>query len=187
MFFLLFITVCAHAFGEALIDVEHPSNPQHVFRTVFSYLSSDELNALDILTPDSISGMKEMVDPNQWEKAINDTANWQDLWTTYKARTAQQCKSLHLNSTNCFNDCIYYNAVLNWIPLILSNDTSAKSQLQRMITFYSMSSGPFSYQDVGNPDMCLFVNGTYCYTPALVGGETLTQHACMYSTHILTG
>jgi peptidoglycan/LPS O-acetylase OafA/YrhL len=116
-----------------------------------------------------------------------DASQWQSGFVLGSVQDQQmqdvrsECLAMNLSSSECFHDCLYYNAPFSWIPLLLDqNDTNPNTSgvVQRMMNLYALSGGPFSYYDVGNPDMCLYSQGTYCYTPTLGGDFILMQHGC---------
>eukprot|EP01083_Nonionella_stella_P062980 163718_1 len=62
---------------------------------------------------------------------------------------------------------------------------SDPTKIKKVLQWYAMGGGPISYYDAGNPDMCHYSNGTYCYTPivgnaqaSMMGQSVLIQHGC---------
>ena len=157
------------------VDINPSPNERSILQTLFSYLSDHDLATLGAVS-DSLS-IADLYNPETYK---SNNTDWETVLQEYKANASDACEALNISSTACLNDCIYYNSILNWIPLITApaNDTAAKAELNHMISLYAMSGKFLSYQDVGNPDMCSFSGGTYCYTPALFGTYAYNQHAC---------
>lgn len=141
-----------------------------LLRTVFSFMTDDEFSLLDPITANLSAS--DIHDLSKWESSEGHA-----VWDVIYSAAEATCSELQLSSEDCKSDCLYYNSIPNWIPLILSNDTEDKAELLKMVEWYSVSAGPISWYDVGNVDMCQFFEGTYCYTPALSAKGTM-QHSC---------
>merc|ERR1719204_2683603 len=95
------------------------------------------------------------------------------------ATAYSECTALELSSADCFNDCISYNH-----PVTLFSDTSSDDfypKLMQVLEWYSMSGSPTGWMDVGNPDVCDYVGGEYCFTPLASEGEypsVMMPHGC---------
>lgn len=148
----------------------HWDNSQFL-RTIYSLLTPDEVALMSPIISDF--NATDIQNVSKWQKSQTEHEEaWDHIWST--ARTT--CDALDLSANECKRDCLYYNSILSWIPLITSNQTEEKAQLQKLIQWYSVSAGPISWFDAGNVDMCQFFEGTYCYTPALT--YVTMQHAC---------
>ena len=44
--------------------------------------------------------------------------------------------------------------------------------------YYALGGSAFGWNDVGSPDMCVYAQGTYCYTPLLTDGAIAFEHGC---------
>eukprot|EP01083_Nonionella_stella_P148439 469826_1 len=88
----------------------------------------------------------------------------------------QVCGGLQLNSHQCYKDCIYYASPLT----LLQNDTDG--ELSKVLSWYQMGGGPVGWYDTGNPDMCKYMDGTYCWTPIRTSNGmfdvNLQEHGC---------
>ncbi len=85
-----------------------------------------------------------------------------------------ECGSLNLSSHKCYQDCIYYLH-----PLTLITNMSDTARIDQMLYWYSCGGSPVGYYEIGNPDMCQYFNGTYCYTPLNAPNSTLLMtHGC---------
>ena len=114
--------------------------------------------------------------PNINDNSINELMTIYNI-TAEQARSEEICDELDLSSLECYQECIYYTSPLLIIPQLLqgSNDTNAL----RIFNYYRMSGGPIAYDSVGNPDMCIYNYGTYCYLPASIDGVfTLAERGC---------
>ena len=89
------------------------------------------------------------------------------------------CDTLDLDSKECYQECIYYKSPLSMIPGLLSNNSNNIPVL-RILNYYLMSGSPLNfYYSAGNPDLCEYNYGTYCYVPAkLYGFYTIAQRGC---------
>jgi len=146
-------------------------NPTALMRSIFSFMSDDEFALLEPITSE-LSAL-DMHDSSAWGEYVNHS-----VWDAVYGAAEELCTELALSSESCYNDCINYNSIPSWIPLLTSNDTEELQQLFKMVKLYSVSAGPISWNDVGNVDMCEFFEGTYCYTPGYGGGIEVMQHAC---------
>eukprot|EP01083_Nonionella_stella_P053191 140792_1 len=105
---------------------------------------------------------------SQNSDAINDAV----------VQNEQICSALQLESHQCYKDCLYYASPLT---LLQNNDTSGA--LTKILSWYQMGGGPVGWYDTGNPDMCRYMDGTYCYTPMKQAGGglfnlNLQEHGC---------
>ena len=117
-----------------------------------------------------------LAQPNINDDSINELISIYNI-NEEQARSEEVCDELNLSSLECYQECVYYTSPLLIIPQLLegSNDTNAL----RIFNYYRMSGGPISYDSVGNPDMCLYNYGTYCYIPASFSGVlTLAERGC---------
>eukprot|EP01083_Nonionella_stella_P162183 532198_1 len=146
---------------------QHPTNAQNP-------LNIDETNQRAILNQIISYSSRDLshlpIDPSQLRKLAQTLLNI----------TEAECKSLNLSSTACYNDCVYYLD-----PLTLLTNMSDPTKIKKVLQWYAMGGGPISYYDAGNPDMCHYSNGTYCYTPivgnaqaSMMGQSVLIQHGC---------
>ena len=147
--------------------------------TAFSYMSTDEIQSMQPLLATLSELNRDFHDISSWRDLLLDPSS-QPIWDSIYLSAETKCKSLNLSSTDCYDDCLHYNSVSNWIPLIASNHSEDEQLLYQMATLYSVSSSSLRWFDVGNPDQCLFFGGTYCATPAV--GKTrdyvVMQHGC---------
>ena len=81
--------------------------------------------------------------------------------------SAAKCDELKLSSTDCYDDCIYYNSIPNIRSLQNSNDPEDQKQFEYFLTLYAMGANPVGFRDVGSPDMCTFYGGNYINLPTL--------------------
>eukprot|EP01084_Bolivina_argentea_P093572 168277_1 len=138
-------------------------NKLPLIEQVLSHISRDELT--EVCTDDIYNVTK-------WK------TDYIDILHAHHAIVSEECTEMDL-SQDCFDDCIYYNDPASWILLIIENTTESLNRLNRMITFYTMSAGgEYNYHDVGNPDMCIVGEGTYCSTPAVFQNNVFMQHGC---------
>jgi len=146
---------------------------RQLLHQLLSYLSDEDIVKLENAS-ESISSIGDLYNPDSY---INNS-DWQQVFDEFASNTSDACAQLNLESEACYNDCVYYNSILSWIPLVTApaNDTAAKAELTRMLALYAMSGKFLSYQDVGNPDMCEFSGGNYCYLPGTQFG--FNSHAC---------
>eukprot|EP01084_Bolivina_argentea_P234158 394232_1 len=98
---------------------------------------------------------------------------------------AALCESLNLTDSNCLKECIYYNDVGLYEGFIQSDITFNSSEiinttlLSSTLTWYALSATPYEWYAVGNPTMCLYSSGTYCYTPIIQKlDRAVMMHGC---------
>jgi len=92
----------------------------------------------------------------------------------------QICGGLDLESEQCYYDCIYYVSPLS----LLANDTE-DGEFIKVLSWYQMGGGALGWFDIGNPDMCSYSDGTYCFTPislpaqgSPMGAMNIQEHGC---------
>ena len=130
---------------------------------------------------------------NLLQSANTDAASYASL-ADFSSQNAQEiddaviqneelCTSLQLESPQCYQDCIYYlspltllsntsdgdfGKVLSWYQMVISlyftcmNTIHTHTQID-----YTQGGSPIGWYDNGNPDMCNYMDGTYCSTPIL--------------------
>eukprot|EP01084_Bolivina_argentea_P295390 508530_1 len=119
-----------------------------------------------------------------------------DISNIAETRYEEICDNLHLESDECYDDCMPY-----LFPMVLFsdiydiNDTNdmahyltedSHSKLKSIFSWYEFSGGPIGHFSVGNPSMCQYFDGTYCSTPLKIHGHgqyeyhdlTLIAHGC---------
>eukprot|EP01084_Bolivina_argentea_P262735 444439_1 len=105
--------------------------------------------------------------------------NYDEIYNTY-TQNVELCESLNLTSPECETDCVYY---LSPMSLFLDNTTN-DDEIMKVINWYQMGGGPIGWYATGNPSMCKYMDGTYCYTPLKspsgvgVLALDLQQHGC---------
>eukprot|EP01084_Bolivina_argentea_P295389 508525_1 len=115
-----------------------------------------------------------------------------DISNIAETRYEEICDNLHLESDECYDDCMPY-----LFPMVLLsdiydiNDTNdmthyltedSHSKLKSIFSWYEFSGGPIGHFSVGNPSMCQYFDGTYCSTPLKTYFEhqdtTVIGHGC---------
>ena len=88
------------------------------------------------------------------------------------------CDMLKLSSMECYDQCVYSRqpmSILNYLNVNVSDDP----RTLMILDFIRVSGGPFNfYNNINNPDMCLYNHGTYCYIPATKDELTLAVTGC---------
>ena len=159
----------------ATYSVPKHDNTASILRQILSYLTEDDLALLDDSTGSECMNLANMYDVETWRDLYENNASFQKMLKTQQAIVREECNEMNL-AEQCFEDCLLYNNVLSWIGLAIEGNST---EVMQMIQLYSVSAGPFAYNDAGNPDMCAFHHGTYCFTPALSEAYPIQQHACV--------
>lgn len=95
------------------------------------------------------------IDPDKIMQDLSTAAQLVSVEATSK------CQQLGLSSDECVKDCMHYNH-----PLTLFADYPVnQSKLTQVLSWYEASASGIGWYDVGNPDWCTYVGGTYCFTP----------------------
>eukprot|EP01084_Bolivina_argentea_P180797 312345_1 len=115
--------------------------------------------------------------PNSYDDLDDFTQqNIDEIYDTY-LQNVDICTALELESDACFEDCISYVS-----PLTLLTNTTTPEQITKILNWYQMGGGPIGWYETGDPDMCSYTEGTYCFTPiqAQQGGFfiSLQEHGC---------
>jgi len=95
------------------------------------------------------------------------------------------CQSLNLDSPQCAADCVHYTSPLTILQDITNEtDGTVLAEAFRVLGWFQMGGGPIGWFETGNPDMCSYQQGTYCYTPlSIVDPATgfefnIQKHGC---------
>eukprot|EP01083_Nonionella_stella_P147985 467760_1 len=148
-----------------------------LLQQIFSYLTDAELALLHNSTASECINIGNMYDIDQWSDQYDNNPSFRDLLQRKRDEVQLDCQQMNLTH-DCYHDCLYYNNVFEWIEVLFDHNATQSAEVKRMMTFYSMSAGPMSYYNSGNPAMCEFDRGTYCYTPAMTTQYPITEHAC---------
>ncbi len=149
------------------VYADSPSTHNEVIASVLANLSPADQDLLQPIT--------SRWNASRWSA---QGVELQSLLDSAQNDSAAQCAALNLASSECYDDCVYYNS----IPAIMS---LTGDKLEYFVTLYAMGGNPVGYSDVGNPDMCQFAGGTYCSLPAIK--DTANKNAYLYHACCVPG
>ena len=162
VYFLLFALILCRS--QNLTSIQK----RHIIKKILDASHVNNSLAGDIVCNDTIN-----------DDSINQLKSIYNVsYSQFKAESI--CDRLEINSMECYNACLYYKNPLNMLDILGPNVVNiSQEQISQILYLIRMSGGPFNfYNNVDNPDMCLYNHGTYCYIPAKRKGNTLAETGC---------